>query len=38
VHAPNHVAAAAKLGGWPIADIFEIGALDAARDHHDPAV
>jgi hypothetical protein len=38
VHAPNHVAAAAKLGGWPIADIFEIGALDAGRDHQDPAV
>lgn len=28
IHAPNHVAAAAKLGGWPVADIFEIGALD----------
>ena len=38
VHAPNHVAAAAKLCGWPIADIFEIGALDAGRDHRDPAV
>ena len=38
VHAPNHVAAAAKLGGWPVADIFELGALDAERDHRDPAV
>lgn len=28
VHAPNHIAAAAKLGGYPIADIFHIGALD----------
>jgi hypothetical protein len=27
VHAPNHVAAAAKLGGWPVKDIFGVGAL-----------
>ena len=32
IHAPNHVAAAAKLGGWPIEDIFEIGALDGVAD------
>jgi len=32
IHAPNHVAAAAKLGGHPIEDIFEVGALDAASD------
>jgi hypothetical protein len=31
IHAPNHVVAAAKLGGWPVADIFEIGALDGDR-------
>ena len=36
VHAPNHVAAAAKLGGWPVQDIFEVGALDAAFEHRDP--
>jgi len=28
VHAPNHVAAAAKLGGWPVEDAFGIRALD----------
>ena len=28
VHAPNHVAAAAKVAGWPVQDIFGIGALD----------
>ena len=28
IHAPNHVAAAAKLGGWPSEDVFGIGALD----------
>jgi hypothetical protein len=28
VHAPNHVAAAAKLGGWPVEDAFGIGALE----------
>jgi hypothetical protein len=28
VHAPNHVAAAAKLGGWPVEDVFGIGALE----------
>ena len=27
VHAPNHVAAAAKVGGWPVKDVFGIGAL-----------
>jgi hypothetical protein len=32
VHAPNHVAAAAKLCGYPVADIFEIGALDGNKD------
>ena len=32
IHAPNHVAAAAKLGGWPVADIFEVGALNAASE------
>ena len=28
IHAPNHLAAAAKLAGHPIEDIFEVGALD----------
>jgi len=28
MHAPNHLAAAAKLSGHPIQDIFEIGVLD----------
>jgi hypothetical protein len=28
VHAPNHIAAAAKLGGWPVEDVFGIGALE----------
>jgi hypothetical protein len=28
VHVPNHLAAAAKLWGQPIYDVFEIGALD----------
>ena len=27
-HAPNHIAAAAKLANQPIEDIFEVGALD----------
>ena len=32
IHAPNHVAAAAKLGGWPIEDVFGIGAVnDSSR-------
>ena len=33
VHAPNHAAAAAKLCGWPVSDIFEIGALDATDEN-----
>ena len=32
VHAPNHVAAAAKLWGFPVTDAFEIGALDGIAD------
>ena len=28
VHVPNHVAAAAKLHGYPIQDVFEVGALE----------
>jgi hypothetical protein len=27
IHAPNHVAAAAKLFGHPISDVFEVGEL-----------
>jgi|SRR5438477_5292988 len=30
IHAPNHLAAAAKLAGHPVEDIFEVGALDQA--------
>ncbi len=32
IHAPDHVAAAAKLAGYPIADTFEVGALDGPDD------
>jgi hypothetical protein len=28
IHAPNHFAAAAKLAGHPIQDVFEVGVLD----------
>ena len=31
IHAPNHVAAAAKLCDFPVRDIFEIGVLDATE-------
>ena len=27
VHAPNHLAAAAKLAGYPVADVFGVGAI-----------
>jgi hypothetical protein len=30
IHAPNHLAAAAKLAGHPIQDVFKIGVLDGA--------
>ena len=29
IHAPNHVAAAAHLAGWPIQDVFKIGVLSS---------
>jgi hypothetical protein len=32
VHAPNHMAAAAKLGGYPVTDVFDIGALSGNED------
>ncbi len=32
VHAPNHLAAAAKLSGNPVSDIFEVGIFDDS-DH-----
>jgi hypothetical protein len=32
IHVPNHVVAAAVLGGHPIDDIFEVGALRGTRD------
>jgi hypothetical protein len=35
IHAPNHVAAAAKLGGYPIEDIFKVGAIDGASKDAD---
>jgi hypothetical protein len=38
VHAPNHLAAAAKLGGWPIEDVFGIGALGGEDATDSPAV
>lgn len=25
IHAPNHIAAAAHLAGWPIRDVFKVG-------------
>jgi hypothetical protein len=25
IHAPNHVAAAAHLSGWPVRDVFKVG-------------
>jgi hypothetical protein len=28
IHAPNHLAAAAKLAGHPIQDVFEVGVCD----------
>lgn len=30
IHAPNHLAAAAKLAGHPIQDVFEVGVLEGA--------
>jgi hypothetical protein len=34
VHVPNHLAAASKLHlGWPVSDVFEIGALEQDEDH-----
>jgi uncharacterized protein YoaH (UPF0181 family) len=27
IHAPNHIAAAAKLAGWPVTDVFHVGAI-----------
>jgi len=34
-HAPDHLAAAAKLAGQPISDVFEVGALDGIEDGDD---
>jgi hypothetical protein len=25
IHAPNHIAAAAHLAGWPLRDVFKVG-------------
>lgn len=32
IHAPNHLAAAAKLAGYPIEDVFGLGTLTEDRD------
>jgi hypothetical protein len=32
IHAPNHIAAAAKLMGFPVQDIFGVGALSGNDD------
>ena len=32
IHAPNHLAAAAKLAGYPIQDVFGLGTLVEADD------
>lgn len=32
VHAPNHAAAAAKLYGFPVTDVFGIDAIDGLSD------
>jgi hypothetical protein len=31
-HVPDHLAAAAKLAGQPVTDVFEVGALDGEED------
>jgi hypothetical protein len=36
IHAPDHLAAAAKQRGYPIQDIFGVGALDGASDEDEP--
>jgi hypothetical protein len=33
-HAPDHLAAAAKLLGVPVTDVFEVGALDGDDEEH----
>jgi hypothetical protein len=38
VHAPNHIAAAAKLSGWPSEDVFKVGALTPDGRKSDRAV
>jgi hypothetical protein len=32
VGTPNHLAAAAKLAGHPVQDVFELGVLDGTGD------
>lgn len=32
IHAPNHIAAAAKLIGYPIRDIFEVGVAEESKN------
>ena len=31
-HVPDHLAAAAKLFGTPVTDVFDVGALDGEND------
>jgi hypothetical protein len=38
IHAPNHVAAAAALRGFPVQDIFEVGALDGPSEDDDDGI
>ena len=33
IHVPNHIVAAAKLGGWPVEDIFELAACRTFPSH-----
>lgn len=37
VHAPNHIAAAAKISGWQVEDIFGLGVLGETPESRDEA-
>jgi len=34
IHAPYHIAAAAKLLGWPVIDWFDMGTIDRREDDY----